>query len=126
MPSCCPSCGSIVFHYPDVRASVPRAYIWYVQNPGAPLAGSASLDGKMADLEAALRSGGGPPREPTEEAPEELARRFHETYERLAPSFGYETRSESAVPWDAVPEKNRRLMVAVCAELLRGASRGAQ
>jgi hypothetical protein len=23
MPSCCPSCGSIVFHYPDVRASVP-------------------------------------------------------------------------------------------------------
>src|SRR5690606_30523011 len=26
---------------------------------------------------------------------EALARRFHETYERLAPSFGYETRTET-------------------------------
>jgi hypothetical protein len=50
--------------------------------------------------------------------PEELARAFHETYERLAPSFGYETRRESAVPWEAVPEANKNLMIAVCAELL--------
>lgn len=49
---------------------------------------------------------------------EELARQFHEAYERLAPSFGYETRKESAVPWDDVPEQNRSLMVAVCAEVL--------
>lgn len=49
--------------------------------------------------------------------PEELARRFHETYERLAPSFGYETRKASAVPWADVPEQNKRLMIAVCAEL---------
>ena len=27
--------------------------------------------------------------------PEQLARRFHETYERLAPSFGYETRPDT-------------------------------
>jgi hypothetical protein len=43
---------------------------------------------------------------------------FHETYERLAPAYGYRTRPESAVPWDQVPETNRRLMVAVAAEIL--------
>ena len=48
----------------------------------------------------------------------DLAKRFHETYERLAPSMGYETREESAVPWEEVPENNKRLMIAVCAELL--------
>ena len=50
--------------------------------------------------------------------PEELARAFHETYERLAPDFGYETRRESAVAWEQVPENNKNLMIAVCAELL--------
>lgn len=49
---------------------------------------------------------------------EELARRFHDEYERLAPEFGYETRPESAVPWDQVPENNRALMVAVCETIL--------
>jgi hypothetical protein len=49
---------------------------------------------------------------------EALAQSFHETYERLAPSFGYETRKASAKPWAEVPENNRRLMIAVCAELL--------
>lgn len=44
---------------------------------------------------------------------EQLARLFHETYERLAPSFGYETRKDSAVPWEQVPERNKRLMIAV-------------
>lgn len=52
-------------------------------------------------------------------SPEELAREFHETYERLAPEFGHETRKESAKPWSEVPEKNKRLMIAVCAALLR-------
>jgi hypothetical protein len=51
-------------------------------------------------------------------AAEQLAQRFHETYERLAPAFGYETRKESARPWAEVPEQNRRLMIAVCAEIL--------
>lgn len=46
---------------------------------------------------------------------ETLARAFHETYERLAPSFGYETRPDTKA-FD--PEsKNGRLMIAVCAEL---------
>jgi len=56
----------------------------------------------------------------TQELPtaEELARVFHEAYERLAPSFGYETRRESAVPWEEVPENNKQLMIAVCKELL--------
>jgi len=49
---------------------------------------------------------------------EELAQRFHEAYERLAPSFGYRTREASAKPWSEVPEQNRALMVAVCAEIL--------
>jgi len=49
---------------------------------------------------------------------ESLAKAFHETYERLAPSYGYETRKESAKPWSEVPEKNKRLMIAVCSEIL--------
>ncbi len=48
---------------------------------------------------------------------EQLAQRFHETYERLAPSFEYETWEASAKSWSDVPEQNRALMVAVCAEL---------
>jgi hypothetical protein len=44
---------------------------------------------------------------------EQLARLFHETYERLAPSFGYETRKGSAVPWERLPDRNKRLMIAV-------------
>ena len=43
---------------------------------------------------------------------EDIAKLFHQTYERLAPDFGYETRRESAVPWEDVPENNRRLMTA--------------
>lgn len=50
--------------------------------------------------------------------PYTLAQRFHETYERLAPSFGYETRKESAVPWEDVLEANRRLMTAVVQEVM--------
>ena len=47
-----------------------------------------------------------------------LAQAFHEAYERLAPSFGYETRKASARPWVEVPEPNRKLMEAVCAEVM--------
>lgn len=50
--------------------------------------------------------------------PEQLAEAFHEAYERLAPQFGYETRKASAKPWADVPEQNKRLMIAVCSELL--------
>lgn len=48
---------------------------------------------------------------------EHYAKKFHETYERLAPGFGYETREASRVPWEQVPENNKRLMIAVCAEM---------
>lgn len=45
-------------------------------------------------------------------AAERLARRFHETYERLA-------RAASAKPWEDVPEQDRALMIETCRELLR-------
>lgn len=51
--------------------------------------------------------------------PEDMAQSFHEIYEHLSPSFGYETRQESAKPWAEVPENNRQLMIAVCAEIKR-------
>ena len=50
---------------------------------------------------------------------EELAMNFHETYERLAPQFGYKTREESAVQWKDVPENNRQLMIVVAEEIMK-------
>ena len=41
-----------------------------------------------------------------------LARLFHDTYERLAPEFGYETREETRAFDEATP--NGKLMIAVC------------
>jgi DNA-directed RNA polymerase subunit RPC12/RpoP len=56
-----------------------------------------------------------------------LAQQFHESYERLAREFGYETRKESAKPWSEVPESNRKLMTAVCSEVIESLRRsGAQ
>jgi hypothetical protein len=49
---------------------------------------------------------------------EELAQLFHEKYEKLAPQYGYETRKDSAVPWESVPEPNRSLMIAVASAVL--------
>jgi hypothetical protein len=49
---------------------------------------------------------------------ENIAKEFHETYERLAPEYNYDTRKESAVPWEKVPETNKRLMLAVVRDLL--------
>lgn len=48
---------------------------------------------------------------------EQIAKQFHEAYERLAPSFSYETRERSRKPWEEVPENNRRLMIAVTDEV---------
>jgi len=46
---------------------------------------------------------------------EELARKFHESYERNAPLFGYETREDTK---DFDPEStNGKLMIAVCDEV---------
>jgi hypothetical protein len=49
---------------------------------------------------------------------ERIASRFHKAYEELAPDHGYDTRAESAVPWEQVPEANRGLMVNVVTVLL--------
>jgi hypothetical protein len=46
-----------------------------------------------------------------------MAIRFHETYERLAPSFGYETRKETRAFDPESP--NGKLMIAVCGEVAR-------
>ena len=46
----------------------------------------------------------------------ELAILFHETYERLAPSFGYETRDDTK-KFDP-RTKNGKLMIAVCQEII--------
>lgn len=50
---------------------------------------------------------------------EAMARLFHETYERLAPSFGYTTRPETRSFDPHAP--NGRLMLAVCQEVLNAA-----
>ena len=48
---------------------------------------------------------------------EGLARKFHETYEKMAPVYGHAPRPEFAVPWDELAEGNRRLLTAVFSEL---------
>jgi hypothetical protein len=54
--------------------------------------------------------------EPQEWTPERLARFFHDTYEILAPRFGYETRPETR-EFDP-KSKNGRLMITVCSAVL--------
>jgi len=49
---------------------------------------------------------------------ESVAKIFHEAYERLAPFYNYETRKATRVPWEQVPEQNKRLMIAVATEVL--------
>jgi len=64
-----------------------------------------------------------PDTNPTPAQVEVLAQAFHETYERLAPAHGYRTREASAKPWADVPEQNKALMIAVCAEILETSGR---
>jgi hypothetical protein len=52
------------------------------------------------------------------DAAESVAQQFHAQYERLAPEHGYETRQDSARPWDEVPDNNRALMIATARALL--------
>ena len=62
------------------------------------------------------------PRPVAQISDEQWARRFHETYERLAPQFGYETRADTkAFDPDSA---NGRLMIATCRALLREAPAG--
>ena len=67
---------------------------------------------------AALRSVPAPTQLAERPTPEQLAQKFHELYETLAPQFNYTTRKASAKPWTDVPENNRNLMIAVCGEIL--------
>ena len=52
-----------------------------------------------------------------------LAEAFHETYERLAPQYGYETRPETRT-FDP-NSNNGRLMIAVCREVCEQLNRRA-
>lgn len=47
-----------------------------------------------------------------------LAKRFHELYEELAPTFDYKTRRASRVEWKDVPPNNKNLMIAVCNRII--------
>jgi len=46
----------------------------------------------------------------------QLAKLFHDTYERLAPQYGYETKKETRQFDENSP--NGKLMVATCSEIL--------
>jgi hypothetical protein len=59
------------------------------------------------------------PTQPGTTSAERIAEEFHATYERLAPQYGYKTRKGSAKPWAEVPSANKKLMVAVVADLLK-------
>ena len=52
-----------------------------------------------------------------EEDVEKLAILFHDTYERLAPAFGYETRNDTKIFNPNSP--NGKLMIAVCKEIYK-------
>lgn len=75
--------------------------------PGAPWIPTSEDGGGRAVLVGMPLIGGG-----------ELARLFHEAYERLALDFGYKTREASAVPWEDVPDDNKRLMTATAGAVL--------
>lgn len=49
----------------------------------------------------------------------ELARYFHDTHERLAPRFRCEPMEQDPVPWEEVPENNRKLMIATCERVIK-------
>jgi hypothetical protein len=85
----------------------------------APLSAAAARERAEASIRSvrSVLDGEEPEQWRTREA-ERIAQAFHETYERLAPEHGYETRKASAVPWSEVPPNNAGLMIAVCNELL--------
>ncbi|HEX3778410.1 MAG TPA: hypothetical protein VHX38_02000 [Pseudonocardiaceae bacterium] len=83
----------------------------YDDEPAA--APAAQPDSRVAELRSTVPA--------SDETPtaEDVARAFHETYERLAPDFGYKTREASAKPWADVPEQNKTLMRAVAERIRR-------
>jgi hypothetical protein len=91
----------------DYTGREHRAFVTYVLSEGPWLAPGYACLG-IAPLPA-LRS-------PSPGEALDLARLFHDTYERLAPSFGYETRKDTRTFDPTTP--NGRLMVVVCGEVL--------
>lgn len=49
----------------------------------------------------------------------QIARRFHEVYEELAPQHSWETQKESRVPFDKLPARQRLLMCKVVLALIK-------
>lgn len=47
-----------------------------------------------------------------------IAKRFHEVYEDLAPSMGWETQERSRKTWEELPAENKWLMVKVVDQLM--------
>ena len=78
---------------------------------------SASFSDKIMSGMILFWESQGLPRRTNSLSPLELAKLFHETYERLAPSFGYQTRPDTRNFRPDTP--NGRLMIAVAAELLK-------
>ena len=58
---------------------------------------------------------------------EHLAKKFHDTYERLSVEYGWKTQEQCQVEFADLPEENRELMIAVvsevCADLLTDSKR---
>lgn len=76
----------------------------------------AEWEEHIADLQAQLTAAEARAQAAVTATPTELAMLFNETYERLAPEFGYTTREETREFDPGSP--NGRLMIAVCDELL--------
>ena len=51
-------------------------------------------------------------------SPEQLAELFHETYERLAPAFGWKTKKGCHCKFAELPQRNKALMIATCQTVL--------
>jgi hypothetical protein len=47
-----------------------------------------------------------------------IAKRFHEVYEDLAPTMGWETQERSRKTWEELPIENKWLMVKVVEQLM--------
>ena len=50
---------------------------------------------------------------------EPIARLFHDTYEELAPRYGWETQERSRKEWADVPPENKAVVLATTAEVVR-------
>lgn len=101
--------GLVTLAYSDRPASIPA---------GDDLARLERLR-KALDDERRLRGQAVPLAElPDDLVADIIAAAFHDTYERLAPEHGYETREGSRKPWGEVPEQNRSLMRATVRHLL--------